>query len=136
ALVEEARPLDIQSAVAEEGRRIQRRDDRRQRRERPGGAEVLREIGDRIVIQFNNQTIVESSDRPRLTRDAREVYYEELPRGREREIIVRGDGTQVVTIRNRYGDVVRRSRILPDGREVVLTYVDERNYDRVDDWRD
>lgn len=136
ALVEEARPLEIESAVAEEGQRVERREDRGDRRERPDGAEILRQIGDRIVIQFNNQTIVESSDRPRLTRDAREVFYEELPRGREREIIVRGDGSQIVTIRNRYGDVVRRSRIMPDGREIVLSYVDERNYDRVRDWRD
>jgi outer membrane protein OmpA-like peptidoglycan-associated protein len=136
ALAEDARPVDMESAVAEEGRRIERSEERGQRRERPEGAEVLREIGDRIVIQFNNQTIVESSDRPRMSRDAREVFYEELPRGREREIIVRGDGTQIVTIRNRYGDVVRRSRIAPDGREIVLSYVDERNYDRVRDWRD
>lgn len=40
----------------------------------------------------------------------------------------------VVTIRNRYGDVVRRARIMPDGREYVLVYVDERDYDR--EWRD
>ena len=46
------------------------------------------------------------------------------------------NGVQIVTIRNRYGDVIRRSRITPDGREYVLVYVDEDNYDRVRDWRD
>ena len=91
---------------------------------------VVKEIGDRIVIQINNQIIVESSDRPRMSRGAREVYYEDLPRGRTRETVVRGDGTEVVTIRNAYGDIIRRSRITPDGREYVLVYVDEQYYDR------
>ena len=35
-----------------------------------------------------------------------------------------------------HGDVIRRSRITPDGREYVLVYVEEDNYDRVRDWRD
>ena len=88
------------------------------------------------MIQINNQIIVESSDRPRMSRGAREVYYEDLPRGRTRETVVRGDGTEVVTIRNAYGDIIRRSRITPDGREYVLVYVDEQYYGRLDDWRD
>ncbi|WP_127599079.1 OmpA family protein [Nitratireductor alexandrii] len=132
----EARPRTLESAIAEKGERVERSEERRARRARPEGAEVVKEFGDRFVIQFNNQTFVESSDRPRLRRDAREVYYETLPRGRERETIVRPNGSQIVTIRNRYGDVVRRSRITPDGREIVLAYVDERDYERVRDWRD
>lgn len=107
-----------------------------QRRERPQGADVLRQLGDRTIIQFNNQTIVESNEQPRLTRGARDVYYEDLPRDRVRETVVREDGTQVVTIRNRYGDVVRRSRITPDGREYVLSYVEEDDRERLRDWRD
>src|SRR5690606_12073433 len=106
------------------------------RRERPEGTEVVKEFGDRVIIQFNNQTIVESNERPRMTRNARDVYYEDLPRGRTRETIIRGDGTRVVTIRNAYGDVIRRSRITPDDHEYVLSYVEEDNYDRVRDWRD
>jgi outer membrane protein OmpA-like peptidoglycan-associated protein len=43
---------------------------------------------------------------------------------------------QIVTIRNRYGDVIQRSRVMPDGREVVLTYTPD--YDREERmaWRD
>ena len=105
-------------------------------RERPQGAEVVREIGDRVLIEVNNQVIVESNDRPRIARDAREVYYEELPRGRTREVIVRGDGSRVVTIRNQYGDVIRRARVTPDDREYVLVYVEDADFERVREWRD
>lgn len=135
AAQEQARPQEIVPVTQEEGRRIERRPEDR-REERPEGAEVLREIGDRIVIRIDNRIIVESNDRPRIARGARDVYYEELPRGRTREIIVRENGVQIVTIRDRYGDVIRRSRIMPDGREYVLVYVEDDYYERVRDWRD
>src|SRR5690606_15082279 len=120
------------SLGAEEGRRIERRD----RRERREGTDVLREIGDRFVIQLNNQVVVQSDDRERIGRDADEVYYEELPRGRVRETVVRSNGVQVVTVRDRYGDVVRRSRIMPDGQEYVLVYTDRRDREEFREWRD
>lgn len=126
-------PVEVESLRAEEGRRVERREAPRERRE---GMDVLREIGDRIVIQLNNQVIVQSDDRGRMERDAEEVYYEELPRGRTRETIVRPNGVQVVTVYDRYGDVVRRSRIMPDGREHVLVYADRRDRDERRQWRD
>jgi outer membrane protein OmpA-like peptidoglycan-associated protein len=132
---EAAQPVEIQAVTAERGRRIAEPPppivDRR-----PRGVDVVREIGDRVVVEIDNTIVVESSDRPRITRDARDVYYEDLPRSRTREVVIREDGTQVITIRNRYGDIVRRSRIAPDGREYVLVYVDDRDYERLDDWRD
>ncbi len=127
-------PEKIEPAIAEKGTRRERPPE--PRRERPDGIDVLREIGDRVILQLGGQTIVESSDRPRMTRDARDVYYEDLPRGRTREVIIRDDGSQIVTIRNRYGDVIQRSRITPDGREYILSYVDEHRYDDVREWRD
>ncbi|MEO3385245.1 OmpA family protein [Mesorhizobium sp. CAU 1741] len=128
-------PVEVRSLRQEEGRRIERRDERRESRE---GSDVLREIGDRVILQFNNQTIVRSDDRDRMGRDASEVYYEELPRGRSRETIVRPNGVEVVTIRDRYGDVIRRSRITPDGREYVLVYAGDRDSERDErrEWRD
>ena len=128
-------PVEIMPLRQEEGRRIDRSAERIERRE---GSNILREIGDRVILQFNNQTIVQSDDRGRIERDASEVYYEELPRGRSRETVVRPNGVQVVTIRDRYGDVIRRSRIMPDGREYVLVYADDRRSDREErrQWRD
>lgn len=136
AAAEAAQPEKIEAATAEEGKRVRPDEEKRRRRERPEGTDVLREIGNRLIIELGNQVIVESDDRPRMTRGARDVYYEDLPRGRTRETIVRANGVRIVTVRNRYGDVIRRSRITPDGREYVLVYVDEDNYDRVRDWRD
>lgn len=127
-------PEKIVPAIEEKGTRRERPPE--PRRERPDGIDVLREIGDRVILQLGGQTIVESNDRPRMTRDARDVYYEDLPRGRTREVIIRDNGSQIVTIRNRYGDVLQRSRITPDGREYILSYAEEDRYDDVREWRD
>ncbi|MEJ6783784.1 OmpA family protein [Aminobacter sp. Piv2-1] len=134
---EAAQPVEIKPVTAEQGTRLERAPEiDLRRRPRPEGTEVVREIGDRLIVEINNQIIVESNDRPRLTRNAQDVYYEELPGGRTREVIIRDNGNQIITIRNRYGDIVRRSRITPDGREYVLTYVDDRYYEEMDEWRD
>jgi outer membrane protein OmpA-like peptidoglycan-associated protein len=131
-------PEKIAPVTEEKGKRIEQAPDiiDVRRRPRPEGTNVLREFGDRVILQFNNQTIVESSDAPRMNRGARNVYYEDLSGGRTRETVERDNGVQIVTIRNRYGDVIQRSRIMPDGREYVLSYVDERHYDDRGDWRD
>ena len=49
---------------------------------------------------------------------------------------MRSNGVRVVTIRNRYGDVLRRSRITPDGREYVLVYVRDDDYGSIREFRD
>ena len=129
------RANDIPSVRDEEGRRVE---DRPRRYERPEGADVLGEFGTRIIFELGNQILIENNDRTRVTRDAREVYYEELPRGRTRETIVRPNGVTIITIRDRYGEIIRRSRIMPDGREYILVYVDEDQLERRGrgEWRD
>ncbi|HLU47227.1 MAG TPA: OmpA family protein, partial [Planctomycetota bacterium] len=127
----------MESAIDEEGRRIERpRGDDRRRGERRDRGEVVREFGDRIIIRLGDEIHVERRDRDRrLERNARDVYYEELSNGRTREVVERANGVRVVTIRDRYGDIVHRARILPDGREIVLFHVDRRNYERMHDDR-
>lgn len=129
------RANELPSAREEEGRRVENRP---RRYERPEGADVLREIGSRVILELGNQVLIENTDRSRLTRNAREVYYEELPRGRTRETIVRPNGVTIITIRDRYGEIIRRSRIMPDGREYILVYVDEDRLERRGrgEWRD
>lgn len=90
----------------------------------------------RIIVQINNNYYVRSPDYDRLVRRDDRVYYEYLSDGRVREVIERPDGTLVITVRNRYGDVLRRVRVTPDGREYVLVYVPEDRYDRMDEFYD
>lgn len=68
--------------------------------------------------------------------DEDRIFYEELRNGRTRETIVRPNGVRIVTIRNRFGDVLKRSRFAPDGREFVLAYYDEDEFEDRDDERD
>ncbi|MBN9220466.1 MAG: OmpA family protein [Mesorhizobium sp.] len=137
AAQQEIKPEQIVPVTQEKGKRLDRAPDENIRdRRRPKGVDVLKEIGDRVIIQLGGQTIVQSNDAPRMNRGARDVYYEDLPQGRTRETVERDNGVQIVTIRNRYGDVIQRSRITPDGREYVLSYVDERSYQDDGDWRD
>ncbi|MDX3977486.1 OmpA family protein [Shinella sp.] len=101
------------------------RRDRRPRYDERDGWRVEREIDDRTVINFDGGIIVRSDDGRRLSRRATETYYEDLPNGRIREVIVRPNGDRVVTIRNRYGDIIQRSRIDGGGREYVMYYAPE-----------
>ena len=137
AAQQQIKPEKFVPVTEEKGKRLDRAPDENIRdRRRPKGVDVLKEIGDRVIIQLGGQTIVQSNEGSRMNRGAKDVYYEDLPQGRTRETVERGNGVQIVTIRNRYGDVIRRSRITPDGREYVLSYVDEQDYQDEGDWRD
>ncbi|MBB6160474.1 outer membrane protein OmpA-like peptidoglycan-associated protein [Rhizobium wenxiniae] len=147
--------------VEERGQRIDGRPDF----ERPRGWDVLGPIGDallgqnqnqdrnrdrgrdrnwdrdrddgRVMISIDNQTYVRHDDSRRFYDDGGRPEYERLGDGRYREVVERSDGTRVVTIRNRYGEVVQRSRIVRGGREYVLYYAPELLEDRQDyTWRD
>ncbi len=128
------RPEQVRSVISEEGRRIKRSG--KVRPEIPGGAELIREVNNRFIFQTNNNYFIERPREERFIVDAREVYYEELPRSRLREVVIRPDGTRIITIRNRWGDVIRRVKVLPDDREIVLVFVDDDYYDEVLEWRD
>ena len=102
----------------------------------PPQEEVLKVIDGRTIFTINNVTYVDAPDSRRLAETGDEIIIERLPRGRTRETIVRGNGVQVVTIKNRWGDVIQRSRILPDGREVILAYTPEYDREEYVEWRD
>ncbi|QQR39988.1 OmpA family protein [Devosia rhizoryzae] len=93
-----------------------------------------------LIVQVGAQLIVNSigQDTDRFYDPQQdEIYYEELSNGRVREVITRPDGTQIVTVRNRNGDVLRRSRITPDGQEYILAYFDEERYgQQLETWYD
>ena len=128
----------IESVEAVEGKRVDRdqwqqqwRKRREEQRSRNDG-QVVKEVNNRIIIKEGDNIYVDNRDvNVRLERNARDSYVEELPDDFSRYTIVKNDGTRVVTIRNSYGDIVRRSRITRDDREVVLYYVPESDYDRL-----
>ncbi|MEQ8479798.1 MAG: OmpA family protein [Hoeflea sp.] len=107
-----------EQALSEPGERI----DGPPASEEPANVTIINRTDNRTVIEVDNRTIVRSDDRGRLRTGADDVYYERLSGGRIREVVVRPNGVQLVTITNRWGDVVQRSRIMPDGREYVLFY--------------
>jgi len=72
-------------------------------------------------------------DRDRIGREGDEVSYQELDNGRIRQTVIRGDGTKVITVWNRNGEIVRRVKIRPDGTRIVMIF--DRD-DRNDRWRD
>ncbi|WP_159948123.1 OmpA family protein [Rhizobium sp. 18065] len=91
---------------------------------------VIEQIDDRTIINVGNQIVVRGDDRQRLRHDSEETFYEELSRGRTRETIMRPNGSRLVTIYNRYGDIVLRSRITRDGEEYVMMYSPEADEER------
>jgi outer membrane protein OmpA-like peptidoglycan-associated protein len=130
---------ELRTLVEEQGQRIElgqtpqdqliRRREIFQPRE---NATIIQEFNDnRTIIEINNQVFVESSDYDRLVRRGDLVYYEELRGGRVREVVERENGVRIVTIRDRYGDILSRVRVMPDGREYVLAYTPEEYYERV-----
>ncbi|SCW57533.1 Outer membrane protein OmpA [Rhizobium mongolense subsp. loessense] len=116
-------PVKFEAVTSEEGRRL----DRRPEFMSPEGARVERYEGDdnRTIIQYNNRIVVRSDDDRRFLRDGERPLYEQLSRDRYRETIERPEGYRIVTIRNRYGDIIQRSRIDSSGREYVLYYSPE-----------
>ncbi len=125
---------EIEAGRQEEGRRRDRAPDFLGALIAPliagGGAaaqnyEPPRRFDDRTVYETDDGIVVRSDERRRLSRAAEQSYYEDLSRGRVRETIVRPDGDRLITIYNRYGDVIQRSRMTPDGREILLVFAPE-----------
>lgn len=128
--------IRIEPVTEERGERLSERP----RYERQRGIDEREPQRDgRVIISIDNRTFVRHDDSRRFYDDGYEPEYERLGGGRTRELIERDNGIRIVTIRNRYGDIVQRSRIGRDGREYVLYYAPElmdeqRDPDYV--WRD
>jgi outer membrane protein OmpA-like peptidoglycan-associated protein len=96
-------------------------------------------LGVQVILQIGNQLIINSpgEDHRRISdRERDHTSYEQLPHDRYRETIERADGTRIVTIYNRNGDILRRSRFDRDGREYVLAYFDDQHEQDLLQWRD
>ena len=116
-------PVKMEAVTSEQGRRIDRRPDFAP----PQGTTVQTIINqdNRTIVNVDNTYVVRHDDSERFIRGGERPIYEQLPRDRYRETIDQPDGDRVVTIRNRYGDIIQRSRIDSSGREYVLFYSPE-----------
>jgi outer membrane protein OmpA-like peptidoglycan-associated protein len=88
-----------------------------------GNRTIIREP-DRVIIRENDgRFLIRHSEVERFRYNARDVRVER--RGNENVTIVeRPDGVRIVTVQSDNGMLLRRSRILPDGREIVI--IDQR----------
>jgi outer membrane protein OmpA-like peptidoglycan-associated protein len=115
--------VEIRSVTAVQGERIQQAPTF----EPPQNVTIEKEVHNRYIVNVDNRTYIENNDYDRISHRAEDVYYERLPQDNYRQVVVRPNGVRVVTIRNRYGDILQRSRIR-DGQETVLIYAPD--YDR------
>lgn len=117
-------PVRVERADRDRGEELRERpryDNRDDRR-------VERRVENRLVIQFGDDIIVRGDDNARFARYGRPPVYEQLPAGRVRETVFKTNGDRVVSIRNRYGDLIQRSRIDRRDREYILFFSPELYY--------
>ncbi|MCQ0093169.1 OmpA family protein [Roseovarius sp. M141] len=96
------------------------------------GGEVVSNTGDRAVVRDpNGQYRIIKDDDTLLRQPGSNVATQTYTDGSTRTEVVARDNSSTVTIRAADGRVLRRTRILPDGQEVLL-FDDTRNFDRVD----
>lgn len=85
------------------------------------GDKVMSNSGDRVVVQREDgQYEVLKDDNALLRRPGTEVRTQRFDDGSTRETLTRENGNKIVTIKAPNGRVLRRTRVMEDGRKVVL----------------
>lgn len=84
------------------------------------GGRLVGQQGDRVIIQQGDAFVVRKDETERLLTDGSTASVEELVEGRTQVTVTRPDGTQIITLRDAGGNLLRRVRRLPNGDEVLL----------------
>ena len=84
------------------------------------GGRVVESTGDRLVVERDGELEVLKDDDALLRRPGVTVRSRRFDDGSTLTVVERPDSTRVTTIRAANGQVLRRTRTLEDGREVVL----------------
>lgn len=132
-----------EQAAAIQAQEAQRREDARDRRAELLGAaavgavvgalipalggRVVEDQGDRLIVERDGEFFVRGDESSLLREGDADVRVERLRGGRTQETITRRNGAQIITIRDEGGYILYRSRIRPNGREIVL--IDNRHID-------
>ncbi|MFN3227660.1 MAG: OmpA family protein [Hyphomicrobiales bacterium] len=91
------------------------------------GGRVVEDQGDRLIVERDGEYFVRGDESSLLRDGDAQVRVERLRGGLTQETITRRNGAQIITIRDEGGYILYRSRIRPNGREIVL--IDNRNID-------
>ncbi|WP_088347587.1 MULTISPECIES: OmpA family protein [Rhodomicrobium] len=92
---------------------------RRERREE-GGRIVIEEPGKRRIERDQGKVIIRHDENERFRGGARDYRVEREQGGRDRTIVTRPNGVQIISIQDDKGNLVRRIKVLPNGRRIVL----------------
>ena len=84
------------------------------------GSQVVANSGDRAIVEQNGQYRVLKDDDALLRQPGSNVTTYRFADGSTRTVVVRENGVEVETIRSAEGRVLRRTKLLPGGRSVVL----------------
>lgn len=84
------------------------------------GGRVAADEGDRLVIERDGELYVRKDESTLLRGRNVKVEYEQLQGGRVREIITRRNGSKIITVRDPGGYVLRRIKVRPNGKRIVL----------------
>jgi outer membrane protein OmpA-like peptidoglycan-associated protein len=113
----QARERELRGELRATQRELERtRDELRDSRLRLGD-EIIRRDADRIIVRRGDQILVLRADNESRFGHVEDV--ERLPNGYVRSVAVRGE-IRIVTLYDPEGAIVRRSRVLPSGEEMVL----------------
>ncbi|SFS13407.1 OmpA family protein [Yoonia litorea] len=84
------------------------------------GDQVVSNSGDRVIVERDGELVVLKDDDVLLRQPGARVQTENFNDGSTRTTVFRENGERIVTIRAADGRVLRRTRVLEDGREFVL----------------
>ncbi|WP_041345674.1 OmpA family protein [Nitrobacter winogradskyi] len=99
-------------------RRIEDFRSRRQETQQ-GGRTIITEPGRVIVRDPSGQSFIRHNESDRFRRGARDIRQERVGND-TRNIVVRQDGTQIITVNDRDGRMLQRIRRDPRGQEIVI----------------
>jgi OmpA-OmpF porin, OOP family len=84
-----------------------------------GGRKVFSEPGRVIVVDPSGQSFIRHNEEDRFRYGARDIQTQQVG-GETRTIVVRPDGSQIITVVGRDGQLLRRIRRDDRGREIVI----------------
>ena len=84
-----------------------------------GGRRVFTEPGRVIVVDPSGQSFIRHNEEDRFRFGARDIQTQQVG-GETRTVVIRPDGSQVITVVGRDGQLLRRLRRDREGREIII----------------